>query len=153
MKFRPNAPQDPEIDLTPLLDVVFLLLIFFMVSTTFKKDAALAIVLPAASALPVAEEMTDSIDIIITKSGQYFIDKNVRTKDGTKKPPEKLEIKNPKYVMSAIKKVSGGDNTMRVNIRADALSSHEQFVRVMDALGRLGFNKVQIATTPPPTAE
>ena len=73
MNLRQSSGDDPEVNLTPLIDVVFILLIFFMVSTTFQKESEINIELPEASGEPL-EERKDQLEIIIDANGHYFID-------------------------------------------------------------------------------
>ena len=74
MKLRQTSSEDePAVNLTPLIDVVFILLIFFMVSTTFQRESEIKIELPEASSEPVEEEK-ESLEIVIDADGHYFID-------------------------------------------------------------------------------
>lgn len=134
MNLRPQKRETLDINLTPLIDVVFLLLIFFMVSTTFKHDAALSIDLPEASA-KVVEQKKETLEIVIDKEGRYFINKQ--------------EVVNTKLetLKTAIHKVSKGSNKVPFIIRADAKSPHQAFITAMDAAKQLGFVNLSIATT------
>ena len=122
MQFRRQRLDDVSINLTPLIDVVFLLLIFFMVSTTFTRETQLSIDLPEASGQP--QETTDErIEILIDESGSYrvngqaLVDSRLRT------------------LQAAIYKISAGDTTMPMIITADADAAHQHVVRAMDAAG------------------
>ena len=120
-------------NLTPLIDVVFLLLIFFMVSTTFTKDPQLSIDLPEASGAPgkLAER---TLEISITRSGEFAIN-------------EVALINNQlKTLMNALQKVSEGDNTLPLIITADSATPHQSVVTAMDAAGQLGFSHLRITT-------
>ncbi|MCK5092153.1 MAG: biopolymer transporter ExbD, partial [Gammaproteobacteria bacterium] len=134
MNLKPQRRDHVDVNLTPLIDVVFLLLIFFMVSTTFKHDAELKIDLPEASAKAV-EQKKETIEIVIDAEGRYFINKQ--------------EVVNRKIetLKTAIYKISKGSNTIPFIIRADAKSPHQAFITAMDAAKQLGFVNLSIATT------
>ncbi len=136
MKFRRQRLDDVNVNLTPLIDVVFLLLIFFMVSTTFTRETQLSIDLPEASGQP--RESTESeIEILIDEAGQYrvngqgLVDQRIRT------------------LQAAIYKISAGDTTIPMIISADADTAHQSVVRAMDAAGKMGFVHLTITTRQP----
>ncbi len=133
MKFARRTRNEVEVNLTPLIDVVFLLLIFFMVSTTFTKESQLSIDMPEASASPgtVAER---TLEISITRSGEFAINDVALTNN-------KLPT-----LMNALQKVSDGDNTLPLVITADNATPHQSVVTAMDAAGQLGFSHLSITT-------
>ena len=136
MKFRRQAREEQAINLTPLIDVVFLLLIFFMVSTTFTKETHLAVDLPEASA-EAATIVKQSIDIVVRQNGDYAINgKNVIN--------QQVDA-----LYRALEKVANGDNTQPLVITADAKAPHQAVVRAMDVAGRLGFEQLRITTQEP----
>ena len=136
MRFRRQQREDLAINLTPLIDVVFLLLIFFMVSTTFTRETQLRVDLPEATGVPV-ETVDESIEILVDESGgfrvngQALVDGRMRT------------------LQAAIYKISAGDTTMPMIITADAQAAHEDVVRAMDAAGQMGFVHLSITTRQP----
>ncbi|MEL7187550.1 MAG: biopolymer transporter ExbD [Pseudomonadota bacterium] len=132
LNLRPRA--QPEVNLTSLIDVVFLLLIFFMVSTSFVKQSQININLPEANSAPVADEAPDRIDIMITESGTYLIN------------GRELINSRPETMRSALQKESNGNNELPITISADANAKHQNVVTAMDVAGRLGFTKINIAT-------
>lgn len=134
MKFSTQNTEDIDLNLTPLIDVVFLLLIFFMVSTTFQKDAELQLSLPEASQEPVPKEV-ESLEIAINVRGQYFI-------DGRELTNNRLET-----LRAAISKLSRGKRDIPLIIRADANTPHQAVVTAMDAAAQLGMLKLSIATS------
>jgi len=135
MNLRPRRREEPEVNLTPLIDVVFLLLVFFMVSTTFVKEAELDIVLPEAS-LESAQETPDRpLQIVVSANGNYYVN------------DRELVNNRPSTLESAIRRVIGDDREMPVTIRADANASHQSVVTVMDVAGRLGFSRIQVVTS------
>jgi biopolymer transport protein ExbD len=137
VKFRRRTRPPLGVDLTPLIDVVFLLLIFFMVSTTFTRETQLSVDLPEASGL-VREEVSQQIEVLIDEAGAYrvngraLVDNQVRT------------------LQAALYEVSEGDTTLPMVISADAQAAHQSVVRAMDAAGQMGFTRLTIASVQPP---
>ncbi len=136
MNLRQSRSDEPEVNLTPLIDVVFILLIFFMVSTTFQKESQIKIELPQASGEPV-EEHKELLEIVIDAEGHYFIDQRqvVNTDLDTLK--------------RAIRKYLGKQTDLPVVIRADRVTPYESVVRAMDATAQLGLVKMSLATSQP----
>lgn len=133
MKFKRRRSQEIGIDLTPLIDVVFLLLIFFMISATFTRESRLLIDLPEARGDAVESEVTQ-IDVVIGAEGMYIV--NDRTLVNSRR--ETLE--------QAVRELSGGDVALPFIITADARTPHEFVVRAMDVAGQLGFSRLSITT-------
>ena len=133
MNLKPDRQDDIELNLTPLIDVVFLLLIFFMVSTTFEKQAKLKVQLPSASTQAQVEDQK-SVVIGIDAKGHYYI--NDRQVVNTSL--ETLKV--------AIKKITNGNTDIVVTLRADAKTPHQSVVTAMDAASQLGLVKLSIAT-------
>jgi len=121
-------------NLTSLIDVVLLLLIFFMVSTTFVDESRIELQLPQASREPAAEQKKDPIEVSITASGEYRV--NGQT----------LINNSPATLSAAISKVAGDSRDLPITLRADARTTHQSVVTAMDVLGRLGFRAISIAT-------
>jgi biopolymer transport protein ExbD len=133
LNFKRQTGQDVSVDLTPLIDVVFLLLIFFMVSTTFTKESHLEIDLPQASGEP-AKPSVKEIEVIINAKGDYSVN-------------DRSLVNNQESTLKkAIQKLSDGDIKIPFIITADAKTSHEHVVRVMDVAGQLGFVQLSITT-------
>jgi biopolymer transport protein ExbD len=141
MKLSLRPRIQPEVNLTSLIDVVFLLLIFFMVSTSFVKQSQIAISLPETENAEVVAELPDQIDIMITEAGTYLIN------------GRELINSRPETIRNALQKVSGGDSTLPLTISADANAKHQDVITAMDIAGRLGFVNISIATINDPTAE
>jgi biopolymer transport protein ExbD len=120
--------------MTSLIDVVLLLLIFFMVSTSFVKQSQIAISLPEAESASVVEEVPEQIDIMITETGIYLIN------------GRELINSRPETIRNALQKVSGGSTSLPLTISADANAKHQDVVTAMDVAGRLGFVQISIAT-------
>ena len=122
--------------MTPLIDVVILLLIFFMVTTTFTRDTNLLINLPEADG-QASEPTASQIDILVTRTGAYTV-------NGRALVNNQLET-----LQAAISEISGDDTSLPLVITADAESSHQSVVTAMDAVGQLGFTRINIATRQP----
>jgi biopolymer transport protein ExbD len=141
MRLSLRAKTQPEVNLTSLIDVVLLLLIFFMVSTSFVKQSQIAISLPEAENSAVVEEVPERIDIMITETGTYLVN------------GRELINGRPETIRNALQKVSGGDHSLPLTISADANARHQDVVTAMDVAGRLGFVKISIATVNEPGPE
>ena len=135
MNLRPDRTDERvDINLTPLIDVVFLLLIFFMVSTTFDRHANLKVELPEASA-PIAQQQQDPVVISIDVEGNYFI--NDRQLVNTTLETLKIALR---------KTVADKEEDVPLVLRADAKTPHQSVVRAMDAASQLGLTRLSIAT-------
>ena len=136
MKFRTAERGSPEINLTPLIDVVFLLLIFFMVSTTFERHSELSIELPEASA--DADARDDAvIDVVIDAEGNVYVEGLALAGSGV----ESLQ--------HALENAAGTLDSPPVVISADAQTPHQSVVTVMDAARRAGLYKLTFAARRP----
>lgn len=139
MNMRPRRREDPEVNLTPLIDVVFLLLIFFMVSTTFTRETELKVQLPEAGGEAV-EQPADAVEVVVSADGRYFVN-------------ERAVVNSELATLRrAIEKAAGGRRDVPLVIRADARAEHQAVVRAMDAAGRAGFERLSIATVRPAEA-
>lgn len=135
MNLRPDRTDERvDINLTPLIDVVFLLLIFFMVSTTFDRHANLKVELPEASA-PISQQQQDPVVISIDAEGNYFI--NDRQLVNTTLETLKIALR---------KTVADKEEDVPLVLRADAKTPHQSVVRAMDAASQLGLTRLSIAT-------
>ena len=141
MKLNLRPRIQPEVNLTSLIDVVLLLLIFFMVSTSFVKQSQIAISLPEAESAQVVEEVPGQIDIMISETGIFMIN------------GRELINSRPETIRNALQQVSDGDNSLALTISADANAKHQDVVTAMDVAGRLGFVHISIATVNDPTDE
>jgi len=136
MQFRRQAKEQDGVNLTPLIDVVFLLLIFFMVSTTFTKESHLKLNLPEAAG-PQAPEQPRAVEVLINADGSYSVDGRA------------LINKKLATLKSALSEVSAGEYNRPLVITADATAQHQAVVRAMDAAGQLGFVNLSITTRQP----
>jgi biopolymer transport protein ExbD len=135
MKMQSHRPkEDPEINLISLIDIALLLVIFFMLSSTFMQEGRLKIELPQASLAPTGKQKTDPIVVAVTQSGSYRVN------------DRELVNSSPDTLRAAILEVAGADRNKPVTVRADARSTHQSVVSAMDVLGKLGFVRINIAT-------
>jgi len=138
LKLNMRAKAEPEVNLTSLIDVVLLLLIFFMVSTSFVKQSQISIRLPEAESSDIVEEPPEQIDVMITEQGTYLVN------------GRELINNRPETIRNALQKVSAGDSSLPLTISADANARHQYVVTAMDVAGRLGFVRISIATVNDP---
>ena len=135
MNFRKGLTDEVELNLTPLIDVVFLLLIFFMVTTTFDRDAKIKINLPTTTNA-VSETQKNTLELLIDNKGSYFVDGR--------------EVLNnqPETLFRAMSQAldERGKNPPLI-ISADANSNYQSVVTAMDIAGRLGLTNFSMATT------
>jgi len=136
VNLRQFTKQDPEVNLTSLIDVVFLLLIFFMVSTTFTKEAEITVDLPEANAEPV-EAALAPIDLTIDVKGRFYINQ------------QKVVNRQIATLKKAIQLAVDGRKNVPLVISADANTPHQAVITAMDAARQLGIVKLSIATTQP----
>lgn len=133
MNLRKFSREEPDINLTPLIDVVFLLLIFFMVSTTFTRESRISVDLPESTAKPVEPDET-SIEVAIDAQGHYYVNQQlvVNSKIETLKQALHLAI--------------GDKENPILIINADAKTTHQSVVTAMDAARQLGVLRLSLAT-------
>jgi biopolymer transport protein ExbD len=139
MQFRRRPSRTGlGIDITPLIDVVFLLLIFFMVTTTFSWQTELMINLPEAEGEQVEVE-PKAIQVSVDKDGNYFINA---------KP---LVNNHRETLLKALKELAS-DTSVPLVITGDAMAPHQAIVTVLDVAGQVGFSKIEITTQKPENA-
>jgi biopolymer transport protein ExbD len=138
VNLRTHRRKSPEVDITPLIDVVFLLLIFFMVSTTFDREAQILIELPEATGEEAKHEKQE-LDITIDAAGIFFINQRevINTDIDTLK--------------QAISKAIGDRHNLPVIINADARTPHQAVMTAMDAASQLGLTRMTFSAHRPAT--
>lgn len=130
-----NSQDEIHIDLVPLIDVILVLIIFFVVTTTFDVRSTLQLELPKASAQPSGEPLR-GLTVLINADGRYFVnDQEVLRTD----------IESLKQTLA---EAAGDDRRQTVLLRADARTPYQAVVTAQDALGQLGFARIAIATAP-----
>ena len=130
---RKSSLEDPEINFIPLIDVLLVIIIFLVVSTTFSKFSELKINLPIAEANQ-SKDKDDSINIIITEDGQYSINERI------------IEAVSLEKLVVELKAESDGKTDMPVIINADAMTTHQSVVDVMEASRLVGLNRITFST-------
>jgi len=134
LKLQNHIKEDPNVDLTSLIDVIFLLLIFFMVSTTFDKQALLKVNLPEASEVEESEEMPDTLELVIDAEGRMFLN------------DQRLVDSEARTIRAAIEQEAGTQRDIPLILRADRETPHHFVVTSMDVAAQLGFSNLSIAT-------
>ena len=138
MNLRPgHKEENVEVNLTPLIDVVFLLLIFFMVSTTFDRHAKLKVSLPEASA-KATQQQDNPLVLSIDAKGNYFLnDRQIVNQ----------QLKTLKQaILKTISSTNANIADVALVLRADANTPHQSVVRAMDAASQIGLTRLSIAT-------
>lgn len=135
MRLRERRHEEPEISLTPLIDVVFLLLIFFMVSTTFTTLSEITVDLPEATAAP--SETSAAINLIVDVQGRYFVEDKL------------LVNRQTDTLRRALEEQAQGRKDATVLISADAQTPHQAVITAMDAARQAGILHVSLATRDP----
>ncbi len=130
-----RADDEPEINLVPLIDVILILIIFFVVTTTFDARSVLKLQLPQANGEP-SEASSKALSVLVNAEGRYF----VQDREALRTDLESLK--------RTIVEVAGDDRKRSVLLRADARTPHQSVVTALDALGQLGFRQISIATAP-----
>lgn len=127
--------EEPELNLIPLIDVIFTLIIFFVLTTSFNQRSALKLQLPSAQQA-ARTEPGEPLTVMVDAEGKFFVGNMEVLKTDTA------------TLKDAIAQVAGRRRDQPVLLRADARTPHQAVVTAMDALGQLGFVRISIATTP-----
>ena len=136
MRIRSERDDDaPDINLVPLIDVILVLIIFFVITTTFESRSALQLQLPEATAEPIAAQAR-ALSVLINADGRYFIDE------------QEVLRTDIDALKESLSQAAGGDRQRQVILRADARTPHQAVVTALDALGQMGFRRISIATAP-----
>ena len=134
MNLQHRTTEEPTVDLTSLIDVVFLLLIFFMVSTTFEHQAFLKVDLPEASEVEDRQETPELLELVVDSEGRMYLN------------DQRLVDSEPRTLRAAMEQASKGDHTLPLVLRADRMTPHHYVVTAMDVAAQLGFANLSIAT-------
>ena len=135
MKFRRKPRENIEINLASLIDVVFILLLFFVVTTTFTRETQLKVDLPeAASGTPPEQTELKQLEVLIAADGSYSLNAKALLKSDLDS------------LIAALQKESEGDNSLPLTLSADAKTPHQAVITAMDAAGKLGFAHLRITT-------
>jgi biopolymer transport protein ExbD len=135
MNLKPSRRhEEPEINVVSLIDVVLLLVVFFILSAKFSDEGRLRVHLPQASAVPSEKTASEPLVLSVTQQGSYLVNGH------------ELINSSPETLRAALLKETGTNRSIRVTLRADARATHQSVITAMDVLGRLGFAEVNIAT-------
>jgi biopolymer transport protein ExbD len=134
LRFQRRQREEVELNMTSLIDVVLLLLIFFMMSTRFIDEGRLQVRLPEAGIQPDQAAVQETVEIEVTAEGGF----RVGGRD--------LVNNSPDTLATALARATGGNRAQPITIRADARAVHQSVVTAMDVAGRLGYRQINIAT-------
>ncbi|MGH8133292.1 MAG: ExbD/TolR family protein [Steroidobacteraceae bacterium] len=134
MNLKPRRHEEPEINVVSLIDVVLLLVVFFILSSRFTDEGRLRVHLPHANAVPTEKVGDEPLIVSVTQQGGYLVNQH------------ELINSSPETLRAALLKETGANRAMPVTLRADARATHQSVITAMDVLGRLGFAEVNIAT-------
>ena len=138
MKFRSNQrEEEPEINLIPFIDVLLVVLIFLMLSTTYSRFTELQITLPTAAADKMQERPREIL-VSVSGDGRYAVDRQA------------VDGRSVELLTAAIAKSADGRNDVVVIVSADALAAHQTVINVLDAARRAGLNRLTFAAQTPP---
>ncbi|RKZ78656.1 MAG: biopolymer transporter ExbD [Gammaproteobacteria bacterium] len=133
MRLSPRNTEEPDVNLTPMIDVVFLLLLFFMVSTSFIRESSLKVDLPEATGQALVEQ-DKAIDIVINADGQFVVDTIT------------LDKPSNEQLAKVLKKAVGDNTDPHIIISADANAEYQNIVTAMDTAQQLGYTRLTLAT-------
>ena len=136
MNLRPRRPEPPRVELTPLIDVVFLLLIFFMVSTTFDKHTRLEVDLPEVQTENPTEPEKDQIEITIDAEGHFYVN------------DRELVRHDVDTLKATLQKIADGRDDLPVIVTGDKGAPYQAAMSVMDAAGQLGLSRLSFVARP-----
>jgi biopolymer transport protein ExbD len=135
VKFRRKQRENIDINLVSLIDVVFVLLLFFVVTTTFTRETQLRVELPeAVSGSPAEDQQVKQLDIAISAEGVFSVNNQLLPKNDLTS------------LMDALQKESNGDTNLPLSITADGKTQHQSVITAMDAAGKLGFSHLRMTT-------
>ena len=134
LNFHPRRREEPEINLISLVDVLLTVLIFFIVTTTFRQESDLRMDLPEASLQPLATEEQQSLEVVIDAQGRYFL------------AGQPLADTAPATLQDALARLAGDRRDQTLVIRADAKTPYQAVITTLDIVGRLGFKHLAIPT-------
>ncbi|MGA2025188.1 MAG: biopolymer transporter ExbD [Steroidobacteraceae bacterium] len=135
MNLKPRRPEEPEINVTSLIDVVLLLVVFFMLSSNFSAEGRLRVRLPQATAAPSERAGNELLVVTVSATGAYL----VNGRELVNSSPDTLRA-------AVLRSATAASRSGPVTIRADGRASHQAVVTAMDVLGRLGFTQMNLAT-------
>ncbi|WP_367027391.1 biopolymer transporter ExbD [Methylococcus sp. ANG] len=133
MNFRPQNRDEPELNLIPMIDVLIVLMIFLVLTTTFSRETGLELQLPKAQS-SISEETPKGVDVAVDAAGRFSV-------NGTPLSPDS----NVEALKEAMRAAAGGQQDPLVIVRADRTTQHQHVITVLDAAGQLGFGHIGFA--------
>jgi len=135
VKFRRKQRENVDINLASLIDVVFILLLFFVVTTTFTRETQLRVDLPqSVTGASADDQQAKQLDITISADGVFSVNNQLLPKNDLA------------TLMEALRKESNGDTSLPLSISADGKTQHQSVITAMDAAGKLGFSHLRMTT-------
>jgi biopolymer transport protein ExbD len=135
VNLKPRRHEEPEINMVSLIDVVLMLVIFFMLSANFSGEGRLRIRLPQASSVPLERASPAALVVTVTAGGSYLVNNR------------ELVNASPDTLRRAIEQAAPAQRDAPVSLRADGRATHQAVVTAMDVLGQLGFAQLNFVTT------
>ena len=135
MNLKPRRHDEVDITLISFIDVVLVLVVFFMLSSQFIDEGRVKVHLPTAAGAPQAPQKQEPIIVAVTQTGSYSVN------------DKELINSSPETLRAALIKVAGQDRTARITLRADGRATHQSVISALDVLSKLGFNRIRFATT------
>jgi len=133
VNLAPQSVEEPDVNLTPMIDVVFLLLLFFMVSTSFIRESSLKVDLPEASGQVLAQQ-EQAVDIIINLNGIFIINGTI------------LDNPSSEQLSDHLRQAVGDNEDPHIIISSDAKAEYQSVVTAMDVAQQLGYARLTLAT-------
>ena len=133
MNLSPQRSEEPDVNLTPMIDVVFLLLLFFMVSTSFIRESSLKVNLPEATGEAMVEQ-EKPVDIVIQADGQFLVN------------DELVPVVSAEILRNVLKVAVGDREDPHIIISADADAQYQHIVTAMDTAQQMGYTRLTLAT-------
>ena len=140
MRLQSRSRDEPEINVISLVDVLLVLVLFLMMSTSFLRETQISLQLPEATTDKSIDVPREALEITVMQNGNYLVN------------GRELVNNERRTLRAAIERLVGEKRDMPVFIRADAASTHQAVITAMDVAGQLGFVKINIATVTPPAA-
>ena len=140
MRLQSRSREEPEINVISLVDVLLVLVLFLMMSTTFLRETEISLQLPEATTDKSIDVPREALEITVMQNGSYLVN------------GRELVNNERRTLRAAIERLVGDKRDMPVTIRADATATHQAVITAMDVAGQLGFVKINIATVTPPAA-
>lgn len=141
MNFSRVRSEEPEINLIPLIDVMLVVIIFLMLTTTYSRFAGLEINLPSADAEQQQSAESNEVEVTVTATGQVLVNK------------QSLKANDVHFISEALQAAAEGKTDPVIIISADAKTTHQSVVDVMQAAQTAGYPRISFTTQTAPAAK